>query len=62
MSEIDWNQKRTVLKNAETGETYVKVPTGVMLVQIQSMCEPLESVGVFTNAQIDQLAFLEGGS
>lgn len=61
MSNIDWNQKRNVFRNTETGEFYVQVGPWYMLaedyveggrVEREAEVQPLERVGLFTNVQI----------
>lgn len=61
---INWNQQRDVYRDPETGEFYVRVWTGYMLVDdyteggpVEEDVAPLELVGTFTNAQIDNRVY-----
>lgn len=66
---IDWQQKRWVYYDDNSGEYYVKVETGYMLdvdymeggrVIVPSMMpDNLEKIGHFTNAEIDNGHYLK---
>jgi hypothetical protein len=68
MTDIDWTQKRWVYYNDNTGDYYVRVEMGFMLdvdyieggqVIAPTMVNAGERVGQFTNAQIDQGAYIK---
>lgn len=69
MNDIDWSQKRRVFYEPNSGEYWVKVEAGFMLdtdyieggrIELPKIkTDSWEDLGKFTNAQIDQGAYLK---